>query len=79
MLPTLALIKNGKVEDYIVGLEPLGGKDDFDTEVLAERLGKSEIIDHDFARLQPNAPAQKKAIRKGGYQKTETDEDSDFD
>ena len=29
MLPTLALIKNEKVIDYIVGLDDVGGSDDF--------------------------------------------------
>ena len=52
-------------------------------QVLAELLGKREMIDHDFARLQPAAMGGKgkaqKVIRKGGYQKTESDEDSDFD
>lgn len=31
MLPTLALIKNEKVVDYVVGFDDLGGKDDFTT------------------------------------------------
>ena len=31
MLPTLALVKHGKVADYVVGFDDLGGKDDFAT------------------------------------------------
>ena len=31
MLPTLALVKNEKVLDYVVGFDDLGGKDDFTT------------------------------------------------
>lgn len=31
MLPTLAVIKKEKTTDYIVGLDELGGTDDFNT------------------------------------------------
>jgi len=31
MLPTLAIIKNEKTTDYIVGLDELGGTEDFST------------------------------------------------
>lgn len=44
MLPTLAVVLNGKVTDYITGFDELGGTDDFDTEVLEWRLGKSNVI-----------------------------------
>ncbi|KAM7252101.1 hypothetical protein ACFE04_023984 [Oxalis oulophora] len=44
VLPTLALIKNAKVEDYVVGFDQLGGTDDFSTEDLEERLAKSQVI-----------------------------------
>ncbi|KAG2496146.1 hypothetical protein HYH03_005748 [Edaphochlamys debaryana] len=80
MLPTLALVQNEKTVDYVVGLDQLGGKDDFDTSVLAERLAKSEMIDYDWGPKA--AAAAPKGIRKGGkpsYKKTESDEDSDFD
>ncbi len=33
MLPTLALIRQEKTVDYVVGFDDLGGKDDFTTEV----------------------------------------------
>ncbi|PRQ22818.1 putative thioredoxin-like protein [Rosa chinensis] len=36
VLPTLALIKNAKVDDYVVGFDELGGKDDFSTEELED-------------------------------------------
>lgn len=83
MLPTLALIKNGKVEDYVVGLDPMGGKDDFTTEQLEEILHRYDIIEMDIAHRVGAASTSKAAssIRKGGagYQKTGSDEDSDFD
>lgn len=46
MLPTLALVVKGKVKDYIVGFDDLGGDDDFDTEVLEWRLGQSGMLDY---------------------------------
>lgn len=33
MLPTLALVKQEKTTDYVVGFDELGGRDDFPTEV----------------------------------------------
>ncbi|KAL3814291.1 hypothetical protein ACJIZ3_015559 [Penstemon smallii] len=44
VLPTLALVKNAKVEDYVVGFDELGGRDDFSTEELEERLAKTQVI-----------------------------------
>ncbi|XP_057427731.1 thioredoxin domain-containing protein 9 homolog [Lotus japonicus] len=44
VLPTLALIKNAKVDDYVVGFDELGGTDDFSTEDLEERLAKAQVI-----------------------------------
>eukprot|EP00798_Chlamydomonas_sp_ICE-L_P027592 gene27592-7228_t len=82
MLPTLALIKNGKVEDYIVGLDPMGGED-FATEVLSDRLLMADIIEADPSQrlAAAAAGAHQSSIRKGGssFQKTGSDEDSDFD
>ncbi|GMQ06169.1 hypothetical protein CsSME_00050860 [Camellia sinensis var. sinensis] len=39
VLPTLALIKSAKVDDYV-----LGGTDEFSTEELEERLAKAQVI-----------------------------------
>ncbi|KAF9675836.1 hypothetical protein SADUNF_Sadunf09G0074700 [Salix dunnii] len=44
VLPTLALIKNAKVDDYVVGFDELGGTDEFNTEDLEERLAKAQVI-----------------------------------
>ncbi|CDO97246.1 unnamed protein product [Coffea canephora] len=44
VLPTLALIKNAKVDDYVVGFDELGGTDGFSTEELEERLAKAQVI-----------------------------------
>eukprot|EP00210_Caulerpa_lentillifera_P000740 g717.t1 len=81
VLPTLALIKNGKVDDYIVGFDELGGTDDFETHVLEDRLARSEVIFADETHM-PSAKQETKSstISKGlAFQKTASDEDSDFD
>ncbi|XP_052195724.1 thioredoxin domain-containing protein 9 homolog [Diospyros lotus] len=44
VLPTLALINNAKVDDYVVGFDELGGTDEFSTEELEERLAKAQVI-----------------------------------
>ncbi|KAH7518066.1 hypothetical protein FEM48_Zijuj09G0131100 [Ziziphus jujuba var. spinosa] len=44
VLPTLALIRNAKVDDYVVGFDQLGGTDEFSTEELEERLAKAQVI-----------------------------------
>ncbi|KAL7206416.1 hypothetical protein ACSBR2_019185 [Camellia fascicularis] len=44
VLPTLALIKNAKVDNYVVGFDELGGTDEFSTEELEERLAKAQVI-----------------------------------
>lgn len=44
VLPTLALIRNSKVENYLVGFDELGGRDDFSTEELEEGLAKYQVI-----------------------------------
>ncbi|KAF6151905.1 hypothetical protein GIB67_010479 [Kingdonia uniflora] len=44
VLPTLALIKNAKVDDYVVGFNELGGTDGFTTEELEERLAKAQVL-----------------------------------
>lgn len=49
MLPTLALIRNEKTEDYVVGFNELGGKDDFPTSALEGRLHTAGLL---FANQQ---------------------------
>ncbi|RCV30447.1 hypothetical protein SEVIR_6G103600v4 [Setaria viridis] len=70
VLPTLAIVKNAKVEDYVVGFDELGGKDDFSTEDLEERLAKSQVIFLDgegsaFVSKQA-AAASKRSVRQSG-------------
>ncbi|KAK8943299.1 hypothetical protein KSP40_PGU004937 [Platanthera guangdongensis] len=59
VLPTLALVKNAKVDDYVVGFDELGGSDEFSTEVLEERLSKAHVIFYegeDSANHRTRAP-----------------------
>eukprot|EP00386_Alphamonas_edax_P007509 GDKI01025001.1.p1 GENE.GDKI01025001.1~~GDKI01025001.1.p1 ORF type:complete len:209 (-),score=67.71 GDKI01025001.1:19-579(-) len=44
-IPTLMLIKDGKTEHSIVGFDELGGKDDFHTRVLEERLADFGLVE----------------------------------
>jgi hypothetical protein len=89
MLPTLALIKAEKVVDYVVGFDDLGGKDDFSTEQLAERLARADVINRDQQgplRVVNGGGGGGAAgssggggIRSGLYQRGDDDEDSDFE
>lgn len=84
VLPTLALVKDGKTKDYIVGFTDLGNTDEFPTEMLEWRLGCSDIINYSGNLLEPPIIGQKsgskftkvekKTIRGKGY-----DSDSDSD
>lgn len=77
MLPTLALVRDQKITDYVVGFDELGGKDDFPTSVLAQRLSAANAIFEDATAAAKPAPS--KNLRTGGFQRTASDEDSDFD
>ncbi|XP_046441345.1 thioredoxin domain-containing protein 9-like, partial [Daphnia pulex] len=44
-LPTLALVKDAKTKDYVVGFGELGNTDDFTTEVLEWRIAHADVIE----------------------------------
>ena len=44
VIPTLALVKDGKTQDFVVGFSDLGNTDDFTTETLEWRLGSPEAL-----------------------------------
>ncbi|XP_028397757.1 thioredoxin domain-containing protein 9-like [Dendronephthya gigantea] len=85
VLPTIALIKDSKTVDFIVGFDDLGGSDDFPCEMLEWRIACAGVIDYNGDISQPPDPKnnqnstkklfqqQKKIIRGGG----DSDEDSD--
>eukprot|EP00850_Spirogloea_muscicola_P010293 SM000060S19625 [mRNA] locus=s60:249459:253983:+ [translate_table: standard] len=78
MLPTIAVVLDGKAVDYIVGFDELGGKDDFGTEVLERRLCKAGAIfsedAFDVHRADP-APLASRSVR----QAAQSDSNEDFD
>jgi hypothetical protein len=82
MLPTIAIIKNGKAEDYVVGFDELGGKDDFGTEVLEERLARTGVIfadgmSGDGGSKWRGKPEEKRSIRQGRRDDGSDDDDDD--
>ncbi|CAM6095694.1 unnamed protein product [Calypogeia fissa] len=78
MLPTLALVKNGKVEDYVVGFDELGGSDDFSTEELEDRLARPGVIIMDGeAKVLQQKTAPKRSSRQGGSSKGGDDTDDE--
>jgi len=86
MLPTVALVIKGKVKDYIMGFDDLGGADDFDTEVLEWRMGNSGVIHYDGVLEGPSSGKRQGFVgrqteKKKRYTRdgAETDSDDDFD
>lgn len=67
VLPTLALIKKAKVDDYVVGFDELGGTDDFGTEELEDRLAKAQVIILEGeSSLKPSkSSAKTRSVRQG--------------
>ncbi|KAL1801952.1 hypothetical protein ACET3Z_030599 [Daucus carota] len=67
VLPTLALVKKAKVEDYVVGFDELGGTDDFGTEELEDRLAKAQVIILEGeSSLRPSkSSAKTRSVRQG--------------
>ncbi|KAH9519885.1 Thioredoxin domain-containing protein 9 [Bulinus truncatus] len=86
-LPTICLAKDGKTVDYIVGFDELGGTDEFPTEMLEWRLGRSDMINYQGDLMEPptlgkktgkshkifGKPSKTKNIRDDG----DTDSDDD--
>jgi len=62
MMPTLVMIVDGVIGGRICGFDSLGGRDDFTTEMLEWRLGKSGIINYSGDLSTP--PETKQKINK---------------
>ncbi|KAK1292213.1 hypothetical protein QJS10_CPB17g02006 [Acorus calamus] len=77
VLPTLALIKNTKVDDYVVGFNQLGGTDEFTTEELEERLAKSEVIffegESSMIRTKPSATTKRNVRQSENANSSDSD------
>ncbi|XP_075870768.1 thioredoxin domain-containing protein 9 [Nelusetta ayraudi] len=84
VIPTMALVLDGKTKDYVVGFTDLGNTDEFSTEMLEWRLGCANIINYSGNLMEPPTTTQrpgtkitkvdKKTIRGRGY-----DSDSEDD
>lgn len=46
VIPTIAIVKDSKTKDYIVGFSDLGNRDDFTTEMMEWRIAQSGAIDY---------------------------------
>jgi len=83
VIPSIALIKDSKTKDYIVGFTDLGNCDDFSTEMLEWRIAQSGAIEYNGDLMTPpdqkrkKAPTQKNKTIRGGYDSD--DSDIDFD
>ncbi|KAE8672810.1 Thioredoxin domain-containing protein 9 [Hibiscus syriacus] len=64
VLPTLALIKNAKVDDYVVGFDELGGTDEFSTEDLEDRLAKAQVIFSEGESSSKAGAQTKRSVRQ---------------
>lgn len=80
MLPTLALIKNEKVVEYLVGLDDLGGVEDFKQASLCLALAAHGVL-HYEGESPAAMPSRSAVQRKVRSTRTldSSDEDSDFD
>ncbi|KAL0920906.1 hypothetical protein M5K25_007924 [Dendrobium thyrsiflorum] len=76
VLPTLALVKNAKVDDYVVGFDQLGGSDEFSTEELEERLAKAKVI---FSEGEASTSHKRPLAAKRNVRQSESSNLSDSD
>ncbi|WZZ76715.1 hypothetical protein YC2023_088085 [Brassica napus] len=76
VLPTLALIKNTKIDDYVVGFNELGGRDDYITEDLEERLARAQVI-HYEGESSSHKPKSMTQARRSVRQSANSDSDSE--
>ncbi|XP_043065487.1 thioredoxin domain-containing protein 9-like [Drosophila ficusphila] len=67
-LPTILLVKDGKINDFIVGFTDLGNRSDFTTEMMERRIGVSGIIEYKGNLKQPpngkNTTNQKQTVNR---------------
>lgn len=84
-IPTIALVKDHRTCDYIVGFADLGNTDDFDTAMLEWRIAKANILTYNGDLSAP--PAQKtkkhintkpKSIIRGSKANESDDSDNDW-
>ncbi|KAL4702292.1 hypothetical protein ACJJTC_019706 [Scirpophaga incertulas] len=80
VIPTIAIVKDNKTKDFIVGFTELGNRDDFATDMLEWRLARGDVIEYSGDLLTP--PDAKKQQSLHIHKKTirgKDDSDSDID
>ncbi|XP_030370490.1 thioredoxin domain-containing protein 9 [Scaptodrosophila lebanonensis] len=83
VIPTIALVKDSKTRDFIVGFTDLGNCDDFSTEMLEWRIAQSGAIDYKGDLMQPPDVKRKPYINRpqktirSGYDSDDSDIDLD--
>ncbi|XP_037732189.1 thioredoxin domain-containing protein 9 [Drosophila subpulchrella] len=83
VIPTIALVKDSKTKDFIVGFSDLGNCDDFATEMLEWRIAHSGAIEYKGDLMQPPDVKRKPFINRpqktirGGYDSDDSDIDLD--
>ena len=79
-LPTIALVKDAKTRDYIVGFSDLGNTDEFSTEMMEWRLAQADVIEYAGDLTTPPGQGVKskiKTIKKKTIRGDDYDNDSD--
>lgn len=76
-MPTIALVKDSKTKDYIVGFTDLGSTDEFSTEMLEWRIATADLIEYSGDILVPPGQGGSKSKLKIKSKKTIRDQDDD--
>ncbi len=84
VIPTVAVVKDGKTRDYIVGFTDLGNTDEFSTEMLEWRLAQTDVIEYSGDLMTPPDDKSKKKqtttiLGKGSKPKTIRGKDAEED
>lgn len=81
VIPSIALIKDSKTKDYIIGFTDLGNCDDFSTEIMEWRIAQSGTIEYSGDLINPpdnrkiKISDNKKTIRGSNRDDDLSDED----
>lgn len=80
VLPCVLCFVHGVAVDRVVGFEPLGSRNDFPTSALEDLLLISGVLKRKARPEEEEEEKRTTSIRSGfGLQRTQSDEDSDFD
>ncbi|KAJ1526974.1 hypothetical protein ONE63_008519 [Megalurothrips usitatus] len=79
IIPTIALIKDSKTKDFIVGFTDLGNCDDFSTEMLEWRIATAGVIEYSGDLLNPPEKKKKPKTLLGAPKRSIRGRDSDSD